>query len=90
MTEKRKSDRLYTHEVMEYRLSGRDLGDYFIGVTHDLSKSGACLYFLDKVSVGDKITLMYKLASFQENAVIKWVKKVQDEIYMAGMMFERS
>lgn len=90
MTEKRKDSRLYSHEVMEYRLSDREPGDSFIGVTNDLSKSGACLYLLDKVSVGDRITLMYKMASFQENAVVKWVRKVQDEIYIAGMMFERS
>jgi hypothetical protein len=30
---------------------------------------------------------MFKLASFQKNAVVQWVKKMQDDFYMAGMMF---
>ncbi|MBS1234941.1 MAG: PilZ domain, partial [Nitrospirae bacterium] len=88
MIEKRKADRVYTHEVMEYRLGDKEQKkSSAVCVMHDLSRSGACLYLQDEVSVGDKITLMYKLASFQKNAVVQWVKKMQDDFYMVGMMF---
>ena len=88
MVEKRKADRIYTHEVMEYMTGDREpKGNSSVCVIHDLSRSGACLYLQDEVCVGDKITLMFKLASFQKNAVVQWVKKMQDDFYMAGMMF---
>lgn len=88
MVEKRKADRIYTHEVMECRLNDekRKLSSS-VCVIHDLSRSGACLYFMDEVNVGDKVTLLYNLAFFQKNAVVQWVKKMQDDFYMAGMMF---
>jgi hypothetical protein len=88
MVEKRIADRIYTHEVMEYQISSKEQEKVAaVCVIHDLSRSGACLYFMDEVRVGDRITLLYKLASFQKNAVVKWVKKMQDDFYMAGMMF---
>lgn len=88
MDEKRSADRIYTHEVMECQRSGEEQAlRSSVCVMHDLSRSGACLYFMEEVRVGDRITLLYKLASFQKDAVVKWVRKMQDDFYMAGMMF---
>jgi len=88
MIDKRKVNRLYTQEIMEYRINGNSPGgNFFIGVTHDLSKSGACIYLMDEVHIGDQIALSYSSVSFRETAVVKWVKKVQDDFYIAGMMF---
>ena len=88
MMEKRKDTRLCTHKVMKYRLTARDADGHCIGVTHNISESGTCLYLLDEVSVGDKITFIQKPISLHyESAVVQWVQKVQDKVYLAGMMF---
>ena len=88
MIEKRKDARLCTHKVMKYRLTARDTDRHCIGVTHNISESGTCLYLLDEVDVGDKITFIHRQASLQhESAVVQWVQKVQEKVYLAGMMF---
>jgi len=88
MIDKRKVNRLYTQEIMGYRINGNNPGgNFFTGVTHDSSKSGARIYLMDEVYIGDKIALSYSSVSFGETAVVKWVKKIQDDFYIAGMMF---
>lgn len=89
MSNKRKVNRLYSNEVMEYRFNGnKSRGNFFVGVTYNVSKYGACLYLMDEVRVGDRIALSFSAVSFRENAVVKWVKKVQNDFYLAGMMFK--
>ncbi|MDH4232316.1 MAG: PilZ domain-containing protein [Nitrospirota bacterium] len=88
MSNKRKVYRLYAHEIMEYRINGKNSeGNFFVAVTHDVSQSGACLYLMDEVHVGDRIALSYRSVSVRENAVVKWVEKIHDDLYIAGMMF---
>jgi hypothetical protein len=89
MREMRKFSRHFSEEVIKYRPEGIQVeGDYLLGITHEISKSGARLFLMDKVDVGEKISILCNPVSSVEGAVVKWVKKVQDEIYMAGLMFE--
>jgi hypothetical protein len=88
MTEKRKDSRLCTHKVMKCRIPARENDDYCIGVTHNISKSGTCLYLLEEVGVGEKVTFIHKPASLNhEGAIVQWVRKVQDKVYLVGMRF---
>ena len=88
MIEKRKSSRVFTHDPVGCRIDNKNQeGDFIVGVLHDLTKSGACMHFLDRVQVGDKITIRFNMPSFQEKAVVRWVKDTQDDIIVAGIKF---
>ena len=88
MIDKRSDGRLYSHIVMEYQHnSKKSAGHSLMAVTQDFSKSGACFFLLDEIGIGEKISFMHHPVSFQKDAVVRWVRKVQDEIYVAGMMF---
>lgn len=88
MPEMRKFGRHCSDVLMKYRLNGMNPeDDYFYGITHDVSKSGACLFLLSEVRAGDRITILCNPVTSDKNAVVKWVQKVQDGIYKAGMMF---
>ena len=59
MPEMRKFDRHSTDVLMKYRLNGMNPeDDYFYGITHDVSKPGACLFLLSEVSAGDRIAIL--------------------------------
>jgi hypothetical protein len=89
MPEVRKCDRHYAEEILKYRLNGNhSQSDYSLGITHNVSKSGACLYLLEEVKEGEKLTILCNPVNGETSAVVKWVQKVQDGIYKAGMMFE--
>ena len=88
MPEMRKFGRHATDVLMKYRLNGMNSDDYYYGITHDVSKSGACLFLLSEVRAGDRVNILCNPVTSDKNAVVKWVKKVQDGIYKAGMMFE--
>jgi len=88
MPEMRKFSRHSSDVLMKYRLNGiNSEDDYFYGITHDVSKAGACLFLLSEVRAGDRITILCNPVTSDKNAVVKWVKKVQDGIYKVGMMF---
>ena len=88
MLEMRKFDRHSSDLLMKYRLNGINPEDvYSYGITHDVSKSGACLFLLSEVRAGDRMTILCNPVTSDNNAVVKWVKKVQEGIYKAGMMF---
>ena len=85
----RECDRHSTDVLLTYRIAGKKLeGEFSIGITHNISKSGVCLYLLEEVKAGEKLTLIYNPVTGDKCAVVKWVKRVQDGIYKAGVMFE--
>jgi len=89
MPELRKFDRHYTEELIKYRLNGNhSLWDFSLGITHNVSKAGACLYLVEEVKEGEQLTILCNPVNSGKSAVIKWVQKVQDGIYKAGVMFE--
>ena len=89
MLEMRKSCRHSSEVVMKYRPDNiKSEEDYFFGITQDVSKSGACLFLLNEINVGDRINILHNPVTSDKSAVVKWVKKIQDGIYKAGMMFE--
>ena len=89
MQEMRRFSRHFSEEVVKYRREDTQVNDdYLLGITHEISRSGARLFLMDKVDVGERISILCNPVSSVEGAVVKWVKKIQDEIYMAGLMFE--
>ena len=89
MSEVRKFDRHPSDELIKYRLNGsQSKWDYGLGITHDVSKAGACLFLVEEVRAGDRLTILCNPVNGETSAVVKWVQKVQDGIYRAGMMFE--
>jgi len=89
MSELRKFDRHPSDMLIKYRLNGNESKwDYSLGITHNVSKSGACLFLVEEVREGDRMTLLSNPVNGETSAIIKWVQKVQDGIYKAGIMFE--
>lgn len=61
----------------------------FKGITNNISASGLCMFTMDLLSEGQVI---YFPRSFRlgnhTSAVVRWVKKVSDRMYTAGLMFQ--
>ncbi|RMG04845.1 MAG: hypothetical protein D6726_02555 [Nitrospirae bacterium] len=58
-----------------------------VGITLNVSPSGACLYVFREVSPGDRLT--FKNSVFEEScadAVVRWANKVSSKIYKIGLM----
>lgn len=88
MLEMRKFGRHSSDVLIKYRLDGIGPEDnFYYGITQDINKSGVSLFLLNEVKAGDRITILCNPVTSDKNAVVKWVKKVQDGIYRAGIMF---
>lgn len=88
MNDKRKLHRLAAQDPVGCWIqSSNEEGAPVAGVLHDLTKKGACLSLLEKIQVGDRITIGFNMPSFDLPADVKWVKEVQENTYMAGILF---
>ncbi|MGE5894362.1 MAG: hypothetical protein ACM34I_09935 [bacterium] len=58
-------------------------------ITNNISASGLCMFTMDHISEGQVI---YFPKSFRlgnhTSAVVRWVKKISDTLYSAGLMFQ--
>ncbi|MDH4231973.1 MAG: PilZ domain-containing protein [Nitrospirota bacterium] len=89
MPELRKYERHPADVLIKYRRNdSQSKWDYSLGITYNVSKSGACLFLVEEVKEGDRMTLLCNPVNSETSAIIKWVQKVQDGVYKAGMMFE--
>ena len=89
MPELRKFERHPSDVLLKYRReSVRSKWDFSLGITHDVSSAGTCIFLLEEVREGDRVTILCNPVNSEKIAVVKWVTKVQDGIYKAGMMFE--
>jgi len=57
------------------------------GITIDLSSTGLCMYLLDPLPQGQKITIMTALPVASQAAVICWTRKDENSLYRSGLKF---
>lgn len=85
--EKRKSLRYDFPKRIEYGLSPKISDETFYGVTINISDSGLCLYIFNLLPEGQKITIKNNLPVSYRTALVRWIKKVDADLYKAGVMF---
>jgi hypothetical protein len=85
--ERRNSLRYDFPKRIEYGLSPKSSDEIFYGVTINISNSGLCLYIFKLIPEGQKITIKSNLPISYQTASIRWIKKVDDDFYQAGLMF---
>jgi CheY-like chemotaxis protein len=84
--EKRKQPRYPYHAMIEYHCIG-DQNERSRSLTLNMSESGMCLYLFEQCSEGQAITIESALPSGAQKATVRWVKGLQDNFWIAGLMF---
>ena len=72
---------------IEYILSPEISEKVYQGVTINISNTGACLYLVNLLAEGQRIIIKKNLPVFYQTALVRWTKKVDDDLYKAGVMF---
>ncbi len=87
-SEKRTDIRYEFPSTVEYGLIPEKTGEVFKGLTVNISNSGLCLYVYDPLSEGQEIAIEKCVLPFPcQRAVVRWIKKVDEDIYMSGVRF---
>jgi c-di-GMP-binding flagellar brake protein YcgR len=86
-TEKRKTKRYDMTSSMEYVLTPRTSGEVHKGVLVNISKTGISAYVFSPHSEGQKIFITSRLPVDYQSAIIAWIKKKDDDFYLAGLKF---
>jgi len=85
--ERRKDIRYDLPKKIEYVLNPETSGKIYSGVTVNISNSGLCLYIFHPLTKGQKIIIQSTLPVPYQTAMVLWIKKVDDDLYKAGVMF---
>lgn len=86
-TEKRKHPRYPHPDKIEYICDHRSGEKVSKGITINISTSGLCLYLFDDLTEGHSITFKSTLPVSAKRASIRWIKKLQERFYIAGLIF---
>ncbi len=82
----RKSVRRDFHSPVDYEVESDAAKITFKGHTINISDSGLRLCLSNPISEGQEITIKKSLLPFScKKAVVRWVKKIDKKIYMAGL-----
>ncbi len=83
-----RSDPRYAYpKTVEYTITSLDDSDTFKGVVVNISKTGICLYLYAIHAEGETITIKSGLPVQSRTAMVKWIKKVNEGFYKAGLEF---
>lgn len=85
--DKRKDIRRDFPFVVEYTIRGDISREAFKGVIVDICESGLSVYLFRQLKRGEEITIMTKLPVPRKTASVRWIRRVDDEMFKAGMMF---
>ncbi len=85
--ERRNSLRYDFPQRIGYILSPKISEETFSGVTINISNSGLCLYIFNLIHEGQKIAIKSTLPVPHQTALVRWIKKVDADLYKAGVMF---
>jgi hypothetical protein len=87
-SEKRADIRYEFPSTLEYGLISDKAGEVLKGLTINISSSGLCLYVYDSLCQGQEIAIKKCVLPFPcKRAVVRWIKKVDEDVYMSGMKF---
>jgi len=85
--ERRKDIRYDFPKKIEYVLNPETSGKIYSGVITNISKSGLCLYIFHPLTEGQKIIIKSTLPVSHQTADVRWIKKVDNDFYKAGLIF---
>jgi c-di-GMP-binding flagellar brake protein YcgR len=85
--ERRNSLRYDFPQRIDYILSPETSENIYQGVTINISNTGVCLYIFNLLPEGQKITIKNNLPVSYRTALVRWIKKVDDDLYKAGVLF---
>lgn len=58
-------------------------------ITVNISRKGLCLYVFDRVSEGERVTLMQAPGGLQDKtATVRWIRQQAGGLYKAGLVFQ--
>jgi c-di-GMP-binding flagellar brake protein YcgR len=76
-------------DIIEYVCTSKETEGPYKGITIDMSKSGACMYLFDRQKEGEDITIQNSYPIISQKAVIRWIRKLQENFYIAGLQFKQ-
>jgi len=87
--EYRREERFPYLKTIGYACDNQRTGDVLKAITINISRSGMCLYLYDSpcAEPGEKILIKSDLPVSSQRGTIKWVEKVDDGFYRAGLKF---
>jgi hypothetical protein len=85
--EKRKTKRYDMTSPIEYVLHPSTTGDVQKGVLVNISTTGIGAYVFSPHPEGQKIIITSRLPVDYHSAMIAWIKKEDDNFYLAGLKF---
>jgi hypothetical protein len=88
-TVQRSEDRFPFLKTIDYSCDQGGVGSLFKGVTINISRSGLCMYLYESPCAvrGSHIFIKSELPTSAQRGTIRWVDKVEDGFYKAGLMF---
>lgn len=87
--EKRSHYRLDFANPFEYVLADGPAAGAVKGATLNCSKTGICFFTFSPVADGDEITIVNSLLPMpHKKGRVCWAKKVDDDFYKVGLIFE--
>lgn len=85
---KRRHPRRIFTTTVQYSVAEPSSHTVVKGVTVNISSSGICLYTFSQHREGQKIKIINGVPiNVEEEAVVKWVKKVNNNLYKMGCEF---
>jgi hypothetical protein len=85
----RKEDRFPFLKTIGYACDTDNTAALFKGITINISKSGMCMYMYESpcVAPNSKITIKSELPVNYRTGTIRWIARVDDGFYKAGLIF---
>ncbi len=86
MIERRQVWRRDFAAVIEYA-STHESAETCKGVTVDICESGLSLYLFRRHARGEEITIRTDLPVSPKTASVRWIRRVDESVFRAGLMF---
>ncbi len=87
----REHQRYFVHKHVNYQYdpeSGLNDDRVFQGITIDSSPKGMGIYVYHELTIGDRLKVSPDMYSEpRQHATVKWINKIDDDVYRAGLMF---
>jgi hypothetical protein len=85
--DQRSEERYNFPYTIEYVLNPSTTDEILEGVAINISKSGLCLYTHNLLREGQEITIKSIMPTPSQNAIVKWIEKIDHIYYKIGLVF---
>jgi hypothetical protein len=87
VSERRKAVRYDFPSTIEFNMGTESGEKNRKAVTINISKSGLCLYLFESLWRHDEIQLSSMLPMASKKASVRWIKKIDEGVFKAGVSF---